>query len=156
LKLAEAGLVTFNDSSMLDLIKYESLGEPKPDDDKRRNAMAESLMVKSERKLKMAECLLSGGFIFEAFSPAMDFLELAGVSLMSLCSETPFEKEQEKFDPAYIQIFRERNILPRELCGLFERHGNLELSEDNLVAEFVGQCRILNSASREYLMRRII
>ena len=156
LKLAEAGLVTFNDSSMLDLIKYESLGEPKPDDDKRRNAMAESLMVKSERKLKMAECLLSGGFIFEAFSPAMDFLELAGVSLMSLCSETPFEKEQEKFDPAYIQIFRERNILPRELCGLFERHGNLELSEENLVAEFVGQCRILNSASREYLMRRII
>ncbi len=155
LKLVEAGLISFNDSSMLDLIKYESLGEPKPDEDRRRVAMAEPILARAGRKLKMAQCLLSGGFALEAAVPAKEFAELAGIALMALCCEVPFDKEPARFEPSFIQIFRERNVLPHDTCCVFENLG-AGIADEAAADEFVRNCCLLDDRCREYLMRRIV
>jgi hypothetical protein len=152
LKLAEAGLVTLNDSGMKALIVNDSTGKPGKSDAALRQEMAESIMEKAARKIKMAEYLNNGGFSCEAIPAAKEFLDFAGRALMVISSQSPFENEPVSFDPSFIQIFREKRLLDEDLCWLFKIDMPL-ITADKEADAIVRKCVKMNDLVHEILIK---
>lgn len=151
LKLAESGFVTLNDSGMKELIVNDSIGRPEKSDEMRRKEMAESIMKKAGRKIKMAEYLNDGGFSCEAIPAGKEFLDFAGRALMVISSQSPFENEPASFDPGFIQIFREKRLLDEDLCCLF--NDLPPVSDDEEADAIVRKCAKMNDLIHEMLIR---
>jgi len=152
LKLAESGLITLNDSAMKDLIVNDSIGRPEKSDALRRKEMAESIMKKADRKIKMAEYLNNGGFSCEAIPASKEFIDFAGCALMVINSKGSFENEPASFDPVFVQIFRERNLLDEDLCWLFKTDLSL-INDDKEADAIVRKCGKLNDLVHESLIK---
>ena len=153
LKLAESGLVTLNDSGMKDLIMNDSTGKPGKSDETKRKEMAESIMKKAGRKIKMAEYLNNGGFSCEAIPASKEFLAFAGRALMVISSQSLFENEPASFDPDFIQIFREKRVLDEDLCRLFKIDLTL-INEDKEADVVVRKCAKMNDIVHEILIKK--
>ncbi|MFA6569389.1 MAG: DEAD/DEAH box helicase [Victivallales bacterium] len=152
LKLAESGLITLNDSGMKDLIVDDSIGRSEKSDAVHRKEIAESIMKKADRKIKMAEYLNNGGFSCEAIPASKEFLDFAGRALMVITSKNPFENEPASFDPVFIQIFRERGLLDEDLCWLFKIDLSL-ITDDKEANAIVRKCAKLNDLVHESLIK---
>jgi HEPN domain-containing protein len=96
--LAEQGLITINDAIANAVFKVESLTKRNPDASKRKVKMAREILARSERKLKMAKVLRSGGFEEESVPPARESVAICAKALVVLSSEEPPNEIPYTFD----------------------------------------------------------
>ncbi|MDD4181239.1 MAG: DEAD/DEAH box helicase [Victivallaceae bacterium] len=131
--LAEKGLITINEKVSAALYKTESMSKPKPDITAQKVKMAQNILKRAERQLKMASVLFAGGFEEEATSPAKESIDISVNALSVLGMNELPETEPSKFDVKLIDQLKIKLDMRDELVALIKLCcGNVDLDAVNL------------------------
>ncbi len=117
-RLAESGIIAINNHDFHSLYDADSTGKARKDTSARRRELAEPLLTKAQRQLKMADLLAGGGFQDEAMAPLRKAADFAGCALAVLCATQPPDVAPTAYDDDLHQILLTHRPVDEKLIPL--------------------------------------
>lgn len=147
-KLAELGFISINDAAVTKVFESEGSQPSPPSERGRRRMLAQSVLPRAERKLKMAATLRDGGFAEESVSPAKEAIELAGKTIFALAVTDPPEELPDQLDMRCVDAIRHSSLADKTELNILKLLIHDALDPDDVLDDAQA---LVNLASRKLL-----